>query len=177
MSAFDSLFDSAHWFDSDYKQRNDIQALRRAVDNAPDVSQVVTQATAPLRERIDRLELLAKVLTELLVTKGVATEAELSVIAQQLDLADGVEDGKVSGAVRTDAPRCPACQRFANPRREHCVYCHAELSGLDGVKAPVAAKVVREVVCGGCGKTVKESATYYTGLGLRCETCYDPSAD
>ncbi|MBL4683219.1 MAG: hypothetical protein JKY37_01405 [Nannocystaceae bacterium] len=168
MSIFDHLLDPAHLWDSEHKQRRDIQDLRRELDAAPDLSRLLT----PLAARVDQLELLCKALTELLVSKGVASPEELSVLAQQLDLADGVEDGKVSARVRDNAPRCPRCQRFANPRRQHCVYCEAELGTAVQTSA---APAPRTVSCGGCGQQVPESQTYYSGSGLRCERCYDPS--
>ena len=37
-------------------------------------------------KRLDRLELLCKALTELVLSKGLATREELSVVTQQLDL-------------------------------------------------------------------------------------------
>jgi len=168
MGYFDDMFKSGFMFDSEYRQRADIEHLKQAIaDSAPDLRRVVM----PLIERVDRLELTCKVLTELIVSKGVATPEELSIVAQQLDLEDGVEDGKLSSSVRDDAPRCTECGRFVNPRRKHCVYCHALVT--HGGAAPPPP--VRMATCGDCLKEVPEADTFYTGNGLRCSVCYDPA--
>lgn len=166
MSVFDNLFDKDFLFDSEYKQRRDIKGLQDELDRATDPRPMLQ-----LQKRLDSLELLCKALAELVVSKGVATVEELSVITQQLDLADGVEDGKVSPRARQGAPRCSACNRYLNPRRTHCVYCNAQASATDAnQKAPE-----RTATCGKCGNHVPESQTFYTGDGLRCTNCYDPN--
>ena len=164
MGYFDDLFKPEFLFDNEYSQRKDIERLEQQVLEMPDASRMVE----PLLQRVDRLELLCKALTELVVSKGIATREELSVVTQQLDLADGVEDGKISARVRKSAPRCSSCGRFVNPRREHCVYCHADVSTTAQAPPPE-----RTVVCGGCGKEVPESGSFYTGAGLRCDTCFE----
>lgn len=165
MGYFDDLFESEFLFDSEYKQRKDIDRLQSEIRQAPDPMLVV----GPLMDRVDRLELLCKSLTELIISKGVATREELSVVTQQLDLADGVEDGKISARVRKSAPRCSSCGRFINPRRSSCVYCHAVVEQ----DAPQVPPPERAVVCGGCGKQVPESGTFYTASGLRCDACFE----
>ena len=152
-------------FDSEFDQRKDIEQLKEQMLHTPDPSRMIQ----PLVERIDRLELLCKSLTELIVSKGVATREELSVVTQQLDLADGVEDGKISSRVRKRAPRCSSCGRFINPRRSHCVYCHAEVVAAAADSPPPE----RMTSCGGCGKQVPESGTFYTANGLRCDACFE----
>lgn len=164
MGYFDDLFKSEFLFDNEYSQRKDIERLKEHVLTTSDPSRLVE----PLLARLDRLELLCKSLTELIVSKGIASREELSVVTQQLDLADGVEDGKISARVRKSAPRCANCGRFINPRRDQCVYCHAEVQTTG--KAPPPE---RTVVCGGCGKEVPESGTFYTAAGLRCDTCFE----
>lgn len=165
MGYFDDLFTSEFLFDTEYKQRSDIQQIKAELDAAPDPMVVV----GPLAQRVDRLELLCKALTELIVSKGLASREELSVVSQQLDLADGVEDGKISARVRKSAPRCPSCGRFVNPRRDTCVYCHAAVA----FEAPEKKPPERTVSCGGCGSEVPESGSFYTAQGLRCDACFE----
>ncbi|MEM6289742.1 MAG: hypothetical protein AAGA54_00710 [Myxococcota bacterium] len=165
MSYFDDLFKPEFMFDSEFDQRRDIEQLKQQMLHSPDPNRMIQ----PLVDRIDRLELLCKSLTELVISKGLATREELSVVTQQLDLADGVEDGKIGSRVRKQAPRCTSCGRFINPRRSHCVYCHAEVV----VAAADAPPPERMASCGGCGKQVPESATFYTGNGLRCDACFE----
>ncbi len=164
MGYFDDLFESEFLFDNEHKQREDIERIKQQMHDAPDLSRLM----GPLAQRVDRLELLCKSLTEIIVSKGLATREELSVVTQQLDLADGVEDGKIGARVRKDAPRCSSCGRFVNPKRAHCVYCNAAVEQGASQTPPE-----RTAVCGGCGKTVAESSTYYTGKGLRCEVCFE----
>lgn len=167
MGYFDDLFKSEFLFDNEYTQRKDIERIKEQMLDAPDPS----EAIVPLMQRVDRLELLCKSLTELIVSKGLASRGELSVVTQQLDLADGVEDGKIGSRVLKNAPRCTSCGRFINPRRASCVYCHAAYAAVEqqGTQAPPE----RMVACGGCSKEVPESASFYTGGGLRCDACFE----
>ncbi len=168
MSIFDDMFDSEFFFDSDYRQRRDIRSLQRQLLAAPDHGAQVRANTA----RIEQLELLCTSLVELLVAKGLATAPELRVLMQQLDLADGVEDGRIAKRVRDDSPRCGHCQRFVNPSRESCVYCGTPMAPTS--PAAAAVKTVRvEVACSSCGVRVAETDSYFTGAGLVCEGCFD----
>ncbi len=153
-----------HLFDSDYRQREDIEMLRNELDSIPNDS---AQLRA-MSKRMDRLELLCEALVELVVDKGLGTQAELSVLMQQLDLEDGVEDGGRSQEVRHNAPRCANCDKFVNPKRAQCVYCNAPVQASSRSRRPPP----RLVPCQGCGSTVAESSTFYTAHGLRCETCF-----
>jgi len=161
---FDDLFSPEFLFDTEHKQREDIERIKEQMLDAPDPS----EAIGPLVQRVDRLELLCKSLTELIVSKGLASREELSVVTQQLDLADGVEDGKIGSRVLKNGPRCSNCGRFVNPRRSSCVYCHAAVEQQSAQAPPE-----RLVACGGCGKEVAESASFYTGAGLRCDACFE----
>ncbi len=164
MGYFDDLFKSEFLFDNEYSQRKDIERIKEQILDAPHPA----DAIAPLVERVDRLELLCKSLTELIVSKGLASREELSVVTQQLDLADGVEDGRIGSRVLKTGPRCTNCGRFVNPRRSSCVYCHAVVE-MKATQAPPETMVG----CGGCGKKVPESASFYTGAGLRCDACFE----
>ncbi len=167
MGFFDDMFSSEFLFDSEYNQRADIRQLQQDIANAPDPMRMI----APLQHRIDRLELLCKALTELIISKGIASQQELSVVAQQLDLEDGREDGKISSRAREEAPRCHDCGRYVNPKREHCVYCNAAINQETAAAKPPA----RLVSCGGCNREVAESDTFYTERGLRCGPCFNAS--
>jgi hypothetical protein len=93
------------------------------------------------------------------------------VLVQQIDLADGVEDGATRPA-KKDAPLCASCGKFINPRRPACIYCGAEIPK----QAPPEKKEppVQLVACGGCGRAVNARHTVYTEKGLRCDECYRP---
>jgi hypothetical protein len=172
MSFFDELFDPQFVWDTERKQRRDIEALRRDMTHAAPDWRPTIQAQAA---RIDRLELLCKGLVELVISKSLVTPAELSVVMQQLDLADGVEDGRISSVVRDSSPRCTQCQRFLNPQRTACIYCGAAIDKA-APQAAAAPAPRPPVSCVRCKASVPENETYYSGAGLVCESCFDPSA-
>ena len=173
MSTFDELFDPKFLWDNERKQRRDIESLRQALTHAPDLRPML-EAQA---RRIDRLELLCKGLVELVVAKKLVSHAELSVVMQQLDLADGVEDGRISPHVRESSPCCTSCQRFVNPQRTSCIYCGTPIDHALPPEAAPAARGRPDVICVRCNDTVPENETYFSGSGLVCGSCFDPSED
>lgn len=158
------------------RNQRDIDGLRAELSALPDVSEQIHRQQA----QIERLELITRVLGKLVIAKGLATQSELSVLLQQVDLEDGVEDGRLRDEQRRRAPRCAGCDRFINPKRRQCVYCgHAIAAGAtgsyrDGLRAP---KPVPSATCARCSKVVPETQTWFTGAGLVCGSCYDPASD
>lgn len=163
MGFFDDVFSGPHLFDSEYKQRRDIENLKSQI--GPDYGPNIRE----LRGRVDRLELLCETLVEMLKVKGVATQGELATLMQQIDLLDGVEDGGHSKTVRADAPRCAECGRFVNPSRANCVYCGAAVT-LAGSKD--AGRPVELVECAECGRQVDAADTFISESGTLCSTCF-----
>jgi hypothetical protein len=76
-------------------------------------------AVRELAQQIERLSLMNQALWELLRDRVGITEAELEQKAQEVDLRDGVADGKMTAT----AVRCPTCQRVNNSRHAKCLYC------------------------------------------------------
>lgn len=74
-------------------------------------------------QRIDALALTCQALWELLQQKTGLTEDELQAKMQEIDLRDGVEDGRMSGT----SLKCPGCSREVNSRRGNCMYCGSVL--------------------------------------------------
>ncbi len=72
-----------------------------------------------LREHIGRMALMNQALWELLRDKLGLSDDDLVKFAQQIDLRDGVADGKMTDA----AVRCPQCGRVSNSRHGKCLYC------------------------------------------------------
>ncbi len=162
MGTFDHMFA----FYSDVDQQEDIDNLKSEMMALPNLRPLLDRMNA----RIGKLELLNRTLTELLLSKKIITRDELSVMMQQVDLLDGVEDGEISSHLHANAPTCDACGRYVNPKRTDCVYC--------GVKISMAAakrriKPVRNVDCTKCGAVVPESTTYFGAGGVICETCFE----
>jgi ribosomal protein S27AE len=90
-------------------------ADRRAADDA-------RSRVREYESRLDRLTLVCAAMWSLLQEKTGLTEAELLKKVEEIDLSDGVKDGKV----RKQAMQCPRCQRTMSSRHARCLYCGAE---------------------------------------------------
>ncbi len=82
-----------------------------------------------LRSRVKELEISLKrvqivnaAMWELLRGALKATDADLEARIKEVDLRDGVEDGKISSVPL----RCPSCNRVSTSKHWRCLYC-----GLD----------------------------------------------
>ena len=85
-----------------------------------------------LEDRIDKLTLACMAMWSLLQECTDLTEKDLIKKVEEIDLRDGVKDGKVTKTVA----RCPKCERVMSPKHKRCLYCgHRELSqtAFDGV--------------------------------------------
>jgi hypothetical protein len=91
------------------------QAARKATDFQERVHQ--------LEDRIDRMLLTNMALWSLVRDTTGLTDHDLLSRVQQIDLEDGVADGKVS---RTAPTTCPKCHRTFSPRHRRCLYCGQE---------------------------------------------------
>jgi hypothetical protein len=78
-----------------------------------------------LEDRMDRMLLTNMALWSLLRDTMGLTDQDLIARVQQIDLEDGVADGKVTRAAPTT---CPRCQRTFSPRHRRCLYCGQEAS-------------------------------------------------
>ena len=98
--------------------------LRRTSDLTARANLVATEL-GELRDQVERLTLLNQALWELLRDRVRLTDADLEKKAQEVDLRDGVLDGKM-----TKHPlRCPNCSRVSNSRHRKCLYCGLEFQG------------------------------------------------
>lgn len=72
-----------------------------------------------LRDQVARLTLLSQAMWEIIRDRLQLSDADLEKIAQQVDLRDGVQDGRMS-----EHPlQCPRCKRVSNSRHKKCLYC------------------------------------------------------
>ena len=90
-------------------------ASRRATDTAGHVRDI--------EERLDRMALACTALWELLRERTSLTEEDLMKKVQEIDLRDGVPDGKIS---KKELRRCSKCGRTMSPRHRRCLYCGNE---------------------------------------------------
>lgn len=88
---------------------------------------LATDAMSSLESRISQLEanqerlfLLCTALAELLRDKGLATEAEILEKLREVDMRDGLADGKFGGV---QVVACPKCGNKTKLRHKHCIYC------------------------------------------------------
>lgn len=163
MAFLDELFSRV---DIDYRQHRELEQLRVELADAR-LDAAPRRALGALLQRVERLELINRALVELIVAKGLVTADELSVMTQQVDLLDGVEDGRISAEVHARAPTCGACGRYVNPARAACVYC-----GEAVAEAVKPRRPARAVTCAMCAASVPERSTYFTSRGVICEPCF-----
>jgi hypothetical protein len=101
------------------------------ITTASKVASVSTQADQ-LRTQVRRLEatverqaLACQALWELLQQHLPLGEKDLLKKMEQIDLRDGVADGKMT----PQASVCPACTRAVHAKRKNCLYCGAAVGG------------------------------------------------
>jgi hypothetical protein len=164
MSAWDFIFDSEH------KQRSDIEDLKGAADRVDASVDGLWEELTRAKRRVARLELLCEGLIAYLQVKGPLDRDELAVMIQRVDLADGYEDGRVGPDRSSKAPRCPFCDRPFNTRRSECIYCGKEVTPED-LKL-MDQKEPRTIVCALCYRRFPETQAHFTPKGLVCESCF-----
>lgn len=123
-------------FDNDFSQRLDIENLREKQTHLQENSSVarrkLVRRIAQLEEELEETALVLRVLKELMLEKGLCTDAEL---AQKLsDLSETMAaERKTSppGMIREKKfhlPTCAACGRPLQRNRKECMYCgHMDL--------------------------------------------------
>jgi len=72
-----------------------------------------------LESRIDRLEMICEAMWNLLKERLPAADEDLMGCIAELDISDGVADGKV----QRGAMKCPKCNRPNSRRHDFCIYC------------------------------------------------------
>ena len=72
-----------------------------------------------LEQQVQRLMLLNQALWELLRDRLQLTDADLERMAHEVDMRDGVEDGRMTDT----AVRCPTCGRVSSSKHWRCLYC------------------------------------------------------
>lgn len=107
------------------------QATARA-ESARSDSQAQESSLVDLNRRFERLALVTQALAELLTERAHVSQADLVAKIDEIDMRDGVRDGRVSLMRRS----CPKCGREVAGHRTTCLYCGASLdaaSPFDGV--------------------------------------------
>lgn len=95
------------------------QPIRSHLPQRPPTSPEAHAEMRDLRAQIERLSLLNQAMWELLRERLHLTDADLEQLAEQIDMRDGIQDGKITPV----AVRCPSCSRVCNARHAKCMYC------------------------------------------------------
>ena len=85
-----------------------------------------TNRIEDLNERIDEISMILRGIWALLEEGGVTSE-QLVAKLEELDMADGVADGKV----RKGPVQCPSCDSRVAPGLAKCQFCGAEIDSGD----------------------------------------------
>lgn len=106
----------------DLYQHRQISSLREEVIRARHADNPRDRKFSELERRVDLLALTNMAMWSLIAGRLGVSDADLQAEMKRLDLADGVEDGKVN------QPRaCPDCGRTVARRVSRCIYCGANV--------------------------------------------------
>lgn len=124
-----------YMFDNDWIQRADIDNLQR--NNMMLRSRVARDGgrIRNLEEEIDHLTLINEALLRMLEKKGVILRDEFRALLVEVDLEDGVHDGKLSKPESASPPRparagltrCKFCRAANEPENKFCSGCRRPL--------------------------------------------------
>ncbi|NOX96535.1 MAG: hypothetical protein GXO98_00425 [Nitrospirae bacterium] len=76
-----------------------------------------------LEHQVERLLMITEALWEMVKEQHEYTDEELATRVQNIDLRDGVLDGKVAAKSKVDT--CASCKRKLSRRHTICIYCGA----------------------------------------------------
>ncbi len=105
----------------DLYQQHDITRLKAKASHTEGKVRSANATVAQLESRVDQLVLLNHALWELIAESAELTQQDLADKVKEIDLRDGVEDGKVR-----QIQKCPDCDRTMSRRHARCLYCGAE---------------------------------------------------
>jgi len=108
-----NLFDFFHHFRINSTQSTSAQANARSYQNRSDLRIV--------EEKVDSLALICQAMWELLEERGFDS-ADLMKKIEEIDLRDGVVDGKM-----TRLSHCPECKHKLGKRHNQCFWCGASI--------------------------------------------------
>jgi len=102
-------------------QHRQISAAQADAARATSRAGTADRNVEALIDRLDKLTLVNMAVWSLVREQLELTEEQLAERVREIDLADGVEDGKVTPQVA----KCPQCGRVMSPRHKKCIYCGA----------------------------------------------------
>ena len=115
----------------DIHHRSQMDRISSKSDRTDPKADRMERELRTMRQELDRVTLACQGLWELVREHSDITEAMLADRIAEIDLRDGMADGKMSPQVIT----CPACGRKTNSKRGICYMCGEPVKGdhiLDG---------------------------------------------
>lgn len=100
-----------------------IASASQNAEHAAHKADYASDEVARIHRRLDRLTLSCQAMWELIRERTSITDAELEAKIVEVDLRDGIQDGKMSQQICV----CQACGRNTNSRRQNCLMCGAVL--------------------------------------------------
>lgn len=97
-------------------------AAERAGREAKRTADRTSRAQDELEERVESLALTCQALFEILAERTGVTQDQLAAKIEEIDLRDGVKDGKF----RPQPLVCSDCGRRTARKRDRCMYCGGE---------------------------------------------------
>ncbi len=122
-----------YMFDNDWLQRQDIENLKQ---HEFALSQRAAREAGRIRnleEEIDHLTLINEALLRMLEKKGVIVRDEFRALLVEVDLEDGVHDGKLAKPAPARPParaglvNCKFCRTANDPVNKFCAGCRRPL--------------------------------------------------
>lgn len=107
-------------------QMHRIGTAEAAANRSSSRSTSSADTIAQLERRIDRLTLTCMAMWSLLQETTDLTEEDLAQRVREIDMSDGVQDGKV----RPQAIQCSQCGRIISAKHGRCLYCGNEENTL-----------------------------------------------
>ncbi|MEM7477625.1 MAG: hypothetical protein AAF483_21770 [Planctomycetota bacterium] len=104
-------------------QTQQIASAQSAANTATRRATSVEAKLSDCEEKIDSLALVCQAMWELLSAKTPDADAILRAKIEEIDLRDGIRDGKMGRVSKT----CPECSRPVHARHRRCMYCGHEL--------------------------------------------------
>ncbi len=102
-------------------QRSQIRALQSRATTSQARTSTLGEDLTRIEDRLERLLLINQAMWELLAERTELGEQDLVDKIREVDLRDGVEDGKM-----TTVLECPKCRRTMSQRHKRCLYCGGE---------------------------------------------------
>ena len=103
----------------DLEQSTQIRQAQNDATNARGRADQVAARVDELERRADRLALACQALWEILRTEHGMTDEQIRDKMGEIDLRDGVADGRITGQVTN----CVNCRRPIRTTRPKCLYC------------------------------------------------------